>query len=150
MQGIRFSSLIEHFERELLAEKGDPLTFTVRFLNSNISHYNWVGIYMVEGSDLVLRTYSGPKATEHTRIKVGYGICGLAAKKGETIIVPDVTKDDRYISCFLETKSEIVTPIFKAGEVVGEIDIDSDYLDPFTEEDKTFLEKVANLLGRTI
>jgi GAF domain-containing protein len=82
MQGIRFSSLIEHFERELLAEKGDPLTFTVRFLNSNISHYNWVGIYMVEGSDLVLRTYSGPKATEHTRIKVGYGICGLAAKKG--------------------------------------------------------------------
>ncbi|MGC8645829.1 MAG: GAF domain-containing protein [Thermoplasmata archaeon] len=150
MQETGFSSLIERFEKEIRKEKGSPITFAVNFLNKNVPHYNWVGIYMVENSDLVLRTYSGPKATEHTRIKIGFGICGLAAKEGKTIIVSDVSKDPRYISCFLETKSEIVTPIFKDGRVVGEIDIDSDYLGPFTDEDRKFLEKVANLLGRMI
>ncbi|MEM4089189.1 MAG: GAF domain-containing protein, partial [Thermoplasmatales archaeon] len=94
--------------------------------------------------------YSGPKATEHTRIRIGFGICGLAAKNAETIVVPDVSKDPRYISCFLETKSEIVVPIFKDGKVIGEIDIDSDSLNPFTDKDNLFLERVANLLGRRI
>ncbi|MEM0130295.1 MAG: GAF domain-containing protein [Thermoplasmatales archaeon] len=150
MQNVSFSSMFKQFEKDIKVNRGNPLQFTVKFLNRNLHYYNWVGIYILQGQDLVLETYSGPRETEHTRIKLGFGICGLAAKTGETIVVPDVNKDPRYISCFLETKSEIVVPIIKNGHVVGEIDIDSDTLDPFTSEDRDFLESVANLLGRMI
>jgi GAF domain-containing protein len=142
-----FDSLFVEFEREVIAQKGDLATFVVRFLNNSVAHFNWVGIYMVEGDDLILRSYSGPRETEHTRIKVGDGICGLAAREELTVIVPDVSKDSRYIACFPETKSELVAPIFKDGKVTGEIDIDSDFVDPFTDRDKHFLTKIINLIG---
>ncbi len=82
-----------------------------------------------------------------TVIKVGDGICGLAAKEELTVVVPDVSKDSRYIACFPETKSEIVAPIFDEGRVTGEIDIDSDFVDPFTNEDKHFLDQITSLIG---
>ena len=150
MRKTDFTSLIAKFEDELKTEEDDAASFTVRFLNKNVAHYNWVGIYMVEGNDLVLRTFSGPKETEHKRIKIGDGICGLAAKEELTVIVPDVSKDPRYIACFPETKSEIVAPIFRDGKVIGEIDIDSDFTDPFTNQDKSFLDKITNLIGRRL
>lgn len=115
----------------------------VRLLNSDVPSYSWVGIYVVEGSDLVLDSWSGPSATDHTRIPVGKGVCGFAAKAGKTEIVSDVSKDPRYLQCFLSTKSEIVVPITSGGKVVGEIDIDSDHLDAFTSVDREFLEAVA-------
>ena len=114
-----------------------------KFLNSNVTTYSWVGIYMVDGKDLVLDTWSGPAATEHTRIPIGRGVCGFAAKAGRTEIVSDVSKDPRYLECFLSTRSEIVVPIISRGGVVGEIDIDGDQLDAFSSLDREFLEAVA-------
>ena len=119
----------------------------VKFLNGAVPTYSWVGIYTVEGQDLVLDAWAGPSATEHTRIPIGKGICGFAAKAGRTEIVSDVNKDPRYLQCFLSTKSEIVVPIAKGGTVVGEIDIDSDQLDAFTSVDKEFLEAVGRKAG---
>ena len=115
----------------------------VRLLNSAVPSYTWVGIYVVEGSDLVLDAWAGPAATEHTRIPIGRGVCGFAAKAGRTEIVSDVSKDPRYLQCFLSTKSEIVVPILNSGKVVGEIDIDGDQLDSFSSVDREFLEAVG-------
>jgi GAF domain-containing protein len=115
----------------------------VKLLNSTVPTYSWVGIYIVEGSDLVLDAWAGPAATEHVRIPIGKGVCGFAAKAGRTEIVSDVSKDPRYLQCFLTTKAEIVVPISNQGKVVGEIDIDSDQLDAFSSVDREFLEAVA-------
>ncbi len=115
----------------------------VKALNSSVPTYSWAGIYTVEGKDLVLDSWAGPAATEHTRIPIGKGVCGFAAKAGRTEIVSDVSKDPRYLQCFLSTKAEIVVPIFNGGTVVGEIDIDSDQLDAFSTLDREFLEAVA-------
>jgi L-methionine (R)-S-oxide reductase len=115
----------------------------VKLLNSTVPTYSWVGIYIVEGNDLALDAWAGPAATEHVRIPIGKGVCGFAAKAGRTEIVSDVSKDPRYLQCFLSTKSEIVVPISNQGQVVGEIDIDSDQLDAFSSVDREFLEAVA-------
>ena len=120
----------------------------VKLLNSTAPSYSWVGIYSVDGSDLVLDSWSGPSATEHTKIPIGKGVCGYAAKSGRTEIVSDVSKDSRYLSCFISTKAEIVVPILREGKVLGEIDIDSDHLDAFSSTDREFLEAVANKLSR--
>lgn len=120
----------------------------VKLLNSSVPTYSWVGIYGVQGKDLVLDAWAGPAATEHTRIPVGKGVCGYAAKSGRTEIVSDVTKDPRYLQCFLSTRSEIVVPIKVQGAVVGEIDVDSDRLDAFSSTDREFLEAVAAKAGR--
>jgi len=112
-----------------------------------IPHYTWVGIYAVDGSDLVLQSWSGPSATQHTRIPVGAGICGAAIAERSTVVVPDVDRDPRYLQCFLNTRSEIVVPILRDGTPVAEIDIDSDRVDAFTPTDREFLESVASELG---
>jgi L-methionine (R)-S-oxide reductase len=118
---------------------------TVEVLKS-ISHYTWVGIYLVEGEYLVLKHYIG-KPTEHTKIRIGQGICGAAIVDKHTIIVPNVSSDANYIVCSEETKSEIVVPIWSKDRIIGEIDIDSDILDAFHEDDRVMLEKVADVLG---
>ena len=119
----------------------------VDILHERFPHYDWVGIYWVDGSDLVLGPWIGPQATEHTRIPIGIGVCGAAAASGQTEIVPDVNADPRYLACFASTRSEIVVPIFADGVVVGEIDIDGSDLDAFDETDARFLEEVAALLA---
>lgn len=117
-----------------------------KFLRANVPHYNWVGIYMLEGDTLVLRGWDGPAATEHTRIPVGQGICGLAARTKETVNVPDVNEDPRYLSCFLNTRSELVVPMMQGTTCVGEIDIDSDKVGAFAAWDEEFVGKVAAIL----
>jgi GAF domain-containing protein len=119
----------------------------VKLLNSSVPSYSWVGIYLINGNELALDAWSGPSATEHIRIPIGKGVCGFAAKAGRTEIVSDVSKDPRYLQCFLSTKSEIVVPIFNSGKVVGEIDIDSDQLYAFSSVDREFLEAVAKKLS---
>jgi GAF domain-containing protein len=109
--------------------------------------YAWVGIYLIHGSDLILDAWSGPTETQHTRIPIGKGVCGFAAKAGRTEIVSDVGKDPRYLECFTTTRSEIVAPILNGGRVIGEIDIDSDQLDAFSSLDREFLEAVARKLS---
>jgi putative methionine-R-sulfoxide reductase with GAF domain len=114
-------------------------------LHSANPKYHWVGIYLLMGDVLVLGPYRG-KPTIHTRIPIGEGICGLAARTRETVNVPDVRQDPRYIACSLETRSEIVVPILDGDCVYGEIDIDSDDEAAFDEADRESLERVARLL----
>jgi GAF domain-containing protein len=113
-----------------------------------VEHYSWVGIYLVEGDELVLGPWNGPEATEHVRIPVGQGVCGAAAASGATEVVDDVNADPRYLACFPSTRSEIVVPIFHEGRVVGEIDIDSDRPAAFGEADRATLERIALRIGR--
>lgn len=119
---------------------------TVSLLRAEVPHYSWVGIYLLEGGKLVLGAWDGPEATEHTSIDVGAGICGLAARTKETVIVDDVNARPEYLACFPSTKSEIVVPLMRGDECVGEIDIDSDVHGAFTEADRRFLESAADLL----
>jgi L-methionine (R)-S-oxide reductase len=129
------------------AEADDVLSQAVGVLAERFEHYSWIGVYLVEGNDLVLGPWQGPQASEHTRIPIGQGICGAAAASGRTEIVDDVNADDRYLACFVSTRSEIVVPISFEEKVVGEIDIDSDEPSAFTEADRSFLERVALLLS---
>ena len=122
----------------------------VEFLHMNFKHYSWVAIYIVKGSELVLGPWQGKQATEHTNIPIGTGVCGSAVQSGRTEIVDDATKDDRYLSCFISTKSEIVVPIKRWKKVIGEIDIDSDTCNAFNHQDKVFLEKIAEMLSHHI
>jgi len=136
--------------RAVIAEAPDPTTASQRvvdILHERFPHYDWVGVYWVDGPDLVLGPWIGPEATEHTRIPIGTGVCGAAAASGRTEIVPDVNADPRYLACFASTRSEIVVPVFADGEVVGEIDIDGSDLDAFNDTDARFLEEVAALLA---
>jgi L-methionine (R)-S-oxide reductase len=129
------------------AEADDVLRKTVEVLHDRVDHYSWVGIYLVEGDDLVLGPWAGPQATEHVRIPVGQGICGATAASGVTEVVDDVNADDRYLACFPSTRSEIVVPIAYESRVVGEIDIDSDVPAAFGDDDRAFLERVALLIS---
>jgi GAF domain-containing protein len=112
-------------------------------LEKNISYYTWVGFYFAnhKTKTLHLGPYVGA-ATDHTVIPFGKGICGQVAVSCENFVVPDVAAQDNYIACSFTVKSEIVVPLFVNGENIGQIDIDSDVLDPFTEEDERFLEFV--------
>jgi GAF domain-containing protein len=140
--------LLVKMEGELAVGKGREVREkAAKLLNSLVPTYSWVGIYLVQGNDLVLDSWSGPAATQHTRIPMGTGVCGFAAKAGRTEIVSDVGRDSRYIECFASTRAEIVVPIFHQQEVVGEIDIDGDQLDAFSSLDREFLEAVARALG---
>jgi len=128
-------------------ERAGDLQEVVDLLHDRVAHYSWVGIYLVEGDDLVLGPWKGPEATEHVRIPVGQGICGAAAATGQTEVVDDVNADPRYLACFPSTRSEIVVPISRNGSVTGEIDIDSDRPAAFGEDDRAFLERVAELIA---
>ena len=127
-------------------DKNEVLQEAVSLLKSNFSHYNWVGIYLMEGEELVLGPYLG-KPSPHTRITLDKGICGAAARQKKTVIVPDVSKDRRYLACTPETQSEIVVPIMKGDRPLGEIDVDSDTKKAFKRSDKDILEKTASLLS---
>jgi len=135
-----------------ILNRGDPdeevLQALVDVLHDRVDHYSWVGIYLVDGGDLVLGPWKGPQATEHVRIPVGQGVCGAAAASGETEVVDDVNADPRYLACFPSTRSEIVVPIAHEGRVVGEIDIDSDRPAAFGDGDREFLERIAVRISR--
>jgi L-methionine (R)-S-oxide reductase len=118
----------------------------VRLLKDAIPYYSWVGIYVLEGDELVLGPYLG-KPSPHTRIPLGRGICGAAATEKATIVVDDVNADPRYLACSIETKSEIVVPIMHGDRVLGEIDIDSDQPAAFGARDRALLEPVAAMLA---
>ena len=139
------ADLRKAFANESLSK---ALAMSVQMLRESSDHFHWVGIYLVRGKDLVLEAYAGDEETEHVRIPIGQGICGSAAKEGETIVVPDVNKDPRYLMCFASTRSGIVVPIKGRNGVLGEIDIDSSRLSPFSLEDRETLEGAALILPR--
>ena len=141
---------VPNLVRAAIAEAADPdaaAQRVVELLHERFAHYDWVGIYWVDGTDLVLGPWIGPEATEHTRIPIGTGVCGAAAASGQTEIVADVDADPRYLACFASTRSEIVVPIFDGGEVVGEIDVDGSERGAFDAADARFLEEIAALLA---
>lgn len=122
-------------------------------LSAEMLKYNWVGFYMLEpGSNpptLLLGHFQGAM-TPHTRIPLDQGICGAAASSGKTVVVDDVHSDPRYLACSLETKSEIVVPIFVRDKVVGELDIDSHFPAAFTFNDRELVEYCAKLVGKRL
>jgi len=113
------------------------------FLQENYAHYDWVGFYFRNGKkeELKLKSFAG-EPTDHTIIPFGKGICGQVAVSNENFVVPDVKAQDNYIACSINVKSEIVIPLFAKGENIGQIDIDSHQIDPFTEEDEQLLTQV--------
>jgi GAF domain-containing protein len=131
----------------------DLMQRMVRLLHDRVLKYNWVGFYMLEpGAQppmLQLGAFEGAM-TPHTRIPLNQGICGAAASSGQTVVVDDVSKDPRYLACSLETKSEIVVPVFVHGRVVGELDIDSHFPAAFTPEHQDLVQHCAMLVGRKL
>jgi L-methionine (R)-S-oxide reductase len=123
----------------------------VKLLHDRMLKYNWVGFYLLEpGAEppvLVLGAFEGAM-TPHTRIPLNQGICGAAASSGQTVVVDDVNKDPRYLACSLETKSEIVVPVFAHGKIVGELDIDSHFPAAFTPEHQALVQYCAQLVGK--
>ncbi|HEY1678625.1 MAG TPA: GAF domain-containing protein [Candidatus Sulfotelmatobacter sp.] len=125
----------------------------VKLLHERMLKYNWVGFYMLEpGANppvLVLGAFEGAM-TPHTRIPLNQGICGAAASSGRTVVVDDVSRDPRYLACSLETRSEIVVPVFARGKVVGELDIDSHFPAAFTSEHQQLVQYCALVVGKKL
>jgi len=131
----------------------DLMRKMVKLLHERMLKYNWVGFYMMEpGANppmLVLGAFEGAM-TPHTRIPLNQGICGAAASSGQTVVIDDVSKDPRYLACSLETRSEIVVPVFAFGKVVGELDIDSHFPAAFTPEHQKLVQYCAILVGKKL
>jgi L-methionine (R)-S-oxide reductase len=123
--------------------RDEKLYKVCELLEQNIEYYTWVGFYFAnhEAQTLHLGPYVGAP-TDHTVIPFGKGICGQVAVSNANFVVPDVAAQDNYIACSFTVKSEIVVPLFANGVNIGQIDIDSNVLDPFTEADERFLEFV--------
>ncbi|PNQ73882.1 histidine kinase [Hanstruepera neustonica] len=140
---------------QIVSSKGtsvnDKLYAICQLLEKEVAYYNWVGFYFKNGdkNELKLGPYVGAP-TDHTIIPFGKGICGQVAVSNKNFVVPDVSAQDNYIACSITVKAEIVIPIFVNSENIGQIDIDSNTPDPFTEADERFLEfvckKVASIL----
>jgi len=129
----------------------DRLLSICKLLEKEVPYYDWVGFYFKNGdkNELKIGPYVGAP-TDHIIIPFGKGICGQVAVTNQNFVVPDVSAHDNYIACSITVKSEIVIPIFVDGQNIGQIDIDSNTPDPFTEADERFLEfvckKVATIL----
>jgi L-methionine (R)-S-oxide reductase len=118
-------------------------------LKDNVFYYDWVGFYVINkqlSNELKLEFYEG-KPTEHLRIPFGKGVCGQAAMLRKTFVVQDVSKEDNYLPCSSKVKSEIVIPIFRNKMIVGELDIDSHTVSPFTSDDEIFLKEIAEMVS---
>ena len=156
MRYMAVGTRIDDVRREisLLAQNAptarDLMGQMVQMLHDRMLKYNWVGFYLLEpGAQppiLQLGAFAGAM-TPHVRIPLNQGICGAAASSGQTIVVHDVSKDPRYLACSLETKSEIVVPVFVKGKVVGELDIDSHFPSAFAGEDQDLVEHCAAVVG---
>src|SRR5918995_2629062 len=138
---VDYTAIEQELRRELMPIRDgkQAMTRAVEILKARVPDYTWVGIYQLFGNELVLGPFKG-KPSPHTHIPVGRGICGAAAAEKATIIVDDVNADPRYLACSTETMSEIVVPIMRGGDVLGEIDIDSDRPAAFGAEDRNLLE----------
>jgi GAF domain-containing protein len=147
---MQYIEAYEKIQQILLNKNDNQLQKIIDFLFENFTHYNWIGIYIVKNNCLILGHWRGKQATEHTKIPIGKGICGSAAKSGKTELIENVHEDERYLACFTNTKSEIVVPIKINDTIIGEIDIDSDEPGAFTKDDKEFLEKIADMIKEHI
>ncbi|WP_350289999.1 GAF domain-containing protein [uncultured Croceitalea sp.] len=134
-----------------LKNTNDKMQQICDLLQEKVTHYDWVGFYFKNGDkrELKLGPFAG-NPTDHTIIPFGKGICGQVAESNENFVVPDVQAQDNYIACSINVKSEIVVPLFKDGENIGQIDIDSNTPDPFTSQDERFLEFVNREVAKIL
>ncbi len=158
----RFKDIIKKIESKIKNEKvsikesenkkNELLQFICDTCTKEIPYYNWFGFYLVDKNEkdmLILGPFNG-EPTEHVKIPFGRGICGQAAAKKDSIIVDNINKENNYLACSIKVKSELVVPIIKNQEVLGEIDIDSHYLNAFSQLDKEFNEKLAEIISNHI
>ena len=153
---MRTAEYVEVFEQikgllkkeDLTVVKG--LTSVCEFLNKNLKAYDWVGFYFsdFENQMLHLKAFYGTP-TVHTSIPFGKGICGQVALSNENFVVPDVAAQENYIACSIDVRSELVVPLFLEGKNIGQIDIDSKTLDPFSKEDEILLTNICNHVSST-
>lgn len=143
----RLSSILESPKHNT----DEKLEKVCHLLDQEIAYFNWTGFYFKNGDkdELKLGPYVGAP-TDHTIIPYGKGICGQVAVSNETFVVPDVHEESNYLSCSIDTKAEIVVPIFKDGQNIGQIDIDSHTIDPFTEDDRELLEWLCNEVSKIL
>jgi L-methionine (R)-S-oxide reductase len=148
---VDYTAIEQEIRREIAhtTDGRQAMTRTVEILKARVADYHWVGIYQLFGNELVLGPFAG-KPSPHTHIPLGRGICGAAAAEKATIVVDNVHGDSRYLACSVDTKSEIVVPIMRGCDVLGEIDIDSDRPSAFGPDDKRMLEAVAAALSERI
>lgn len=132
--------------------KNSKLQRICDLLAKSVPGYDWVGFYFVNPKkerELILGPFTGDP-TEHVRIDFGQGICGQAAEREETIIIDDVSAESNYLSCNINVKSEIVIPLYKDDKIIGELDLDSHQPARFNDEDKTFLQEIADTVSAII
>lgn len=149
-----FPDLLRRVEEIATASltRQEKLDFVCNLLRNDVPYYNWVGFYLVDKAAmraLVLGPYAGAH-TDHTNIAFGQGICGQAADTLQNFVVQDVSQETNYLSCSLNVKSEIVLPVFHDGKLVGELDIDSHELAPFSPEDEAFLGQVCQRVAHVL
>ena len=151
MTSIEFDKIKAELLKVAHLRGTDLQKWTVEVLDKQIQYYNWTGLYWMNDlkGQLELGAYVG-EATDHTSIPYGKGICGQVAISGATFEVPDVHAQDNYLACSVATKSEIVVTIYMEEKLIGQIDIDSHELDPFTAEDHALLEWVAEFIAERL
>lgn len=147
-------SLIRSVEEIIGNEKNteEKLLSICQLLEREVPHYHWVGFYLTDPDEermLVLGPYVGDP-TDHTRIPFGSGICGQAADTGKLFLIQDVSQEDNYLSCSPSVRSEIVLPIMTEDRILGELDIDSHDLSPFTEDDNIILSEICEMVSKII
>ncbi|SNR47866.1 GAF domain-containing protein [Lutibacter agarilyticus] len=145
-------TLLKNSVKDILKQetsKNEKLQQICDYLKKEITYYDWVGFYFKNGdkNELKLAEFAG-EPTDHTIIPFGKGICGQVAVSNENFVVPDVSAQDNYISCGWKVKSEIVIPIFVNNKNIGQIDIDSHTVNPFTKDDELLLEYVCKKVAK--
>ena len=144
--------LIENFERASApgSRPQDVMQHISDHLHNELVRYNWVGFYLVDPSDpsyLVVGPFAG-SFTPNARIPLHTGLCGAAATTGQVVVVPDVSKDPRYLAGSSLVKSEIVVPIYANKKLAAELDIESYFADTFTKAEQEFVEACATILAQ--
>ena len=137
--------------KSLLRKEDNLITNLSNFtaaLKQTFNKISWVGFYLYDGNKLYLGPFQGKVAC--TEIQIGSGVCGTSAKKNETVIVPDVDKFPGHIACDVESRSEIVVPIFKQEKLFGVLDLDSTDYNSFNKTDKKYLEELVSFLSKEI
>lgn len=143
----KLTAILNHKERDIYQR----LTMVCELLQHHIETYDWVGFYFKNGDkqELILKAFAG-EPTDHTIIPFGKGICGQVAESNQNYVVDDVAAQDNYIACSINVKSEVVIPLFKDGENIGQIDIDSHTPKAFSREDEDFLMWINNEVSKQI
>lgn len=149
--GTDTSNIFEKVQEiiQLPASRDDKLLKICHLLDDEFQEFDWTGFYLVDPQsdrELVLGPFVG-EPTDHTRIPFGKGICGQAAETLETFVVQDVSQADNYLACSIDVKAEIVVPIMKNNQFVGELDIDSHTKNSITKEHRRLLEKICDELA---